>query len=90
MENENTTIDIRNANFEKLDIKKYIEELYKEIKEVEQDLDDLSKELEKLRQNSHYDISYTEIPPVCRHCMNHPSNGGSGICHCILGSEIKY
>ena len=27
------------------------------------------------------------IPKNCRHCSNHPSNGGSGICHCILGSE---
>lgn len=23
----------------------------------------------------------------CQHCSNHPSNGGSGICHCILGSR---
>ena len=21
----------------------------------------------------------------CRHCSNNPINGGSGICHCILG-----
>lgn len=26
-----------------------------------------------------------DIPPSCRGCSNHPSNGGSGICHCILG-----
>ena len=26
------------------------------------------------------------IPPACINCSNHPSNGGSGICHCILGS----
>ena len=26
------------------------------------------------------------IPPACQYCSNHPSNGGSGICHCILGS----
>jgi hypothetical protein len=26
------------------------------------------------------------IPAPCRGCPNHPSNGGSGICHCILGS----
>lgn len=24
-------------------------------------------------------------PPACRSCSNHPKNGGSGICHCILG-----
>ena len=22
----------------------------------------------------------------CEHCGNNPANGGSGICHCILGS----
>ena len=26
-----------------------------------------------------------DIPPSCRGCSNHPSNGGSGVCHCILG-----
>ena len=25
------------------------------------------------------------IPAPCRSCSNHPSNGGSGVCHCILG-----
>lgn len=26
------------------------------------------------------------IPEACKSCSNHPSNGGSGICHCTLGS----
>lgn len=26
------------------------------------------------------------IPEYCKACPNHPSNGGSGICHCILGT----
>lgn len=26
------------------------------------------------------------VPPACRDCSNHPSNGGSGVCHCTLGS----
>ena len=25
------------------------------------------------------------IPDACRTCSNHPSNGGSGICHCVMG-----
>ena len=25
------------------------------------------------------------VPPSCRHCSNHPINGGSGVCWCILG-----
>lgn len=27
-----------------------------------------------------------ETPDPCKNCSNHPSNGGSGICNCILGS----
>ena len=30
------------------------------------------------------------IPLSCRHCPNHPSNGGSSICHCILGTPVIY
>ena len=26
------------------------------------------------------------IPMACQTCSNHPSNGGSGICHCTLGT----
>lgn len=25
------------------------------------------------------------IPKPCQGCPNHPSNGGSGVCHCTLG-----
>lgn len=31
------------------------------------------------------DPSSSGIPESCRTCSNHPSNGGSGICHCIMG-----
>ena len=31
--------------------------------------------------------SWLNIPPGCRHCSNHPSNGGSGICHCTIGIQ---
>jgi len=38
--------------------------------------------------------STAEIPSCCRNCSNHPSNGGSGICHCTLPyateNPIKY
>ena len=30
------------------------------------------------------------IPASCKKCSNHPSNGGSGICHCILGNNIRW
>lgn len=28
---------------------------------------------------------YKSIPVPCRNCLNHPLNGGTGVCHCILG-----
>ena len=28
----------------------------------------------------------TYIPEACRSCVNHPSNGGTSICHCTIGS----
>lgn len=32
-----------------------------------------------------------DIPETCRHCSNHPSNGGSGVCLCTLGGpKITY
>ena len=30
--------------------------------------------------------SSSGIPEACRNCSNHPSNGGSGICLCTLGT----
>ena len=31
------------------------------------------------------------IPPACRNCGCHPVNGGSGICHCTLGTmQVTY
>ena len=35
------------------------------------------------------DNTPTFIPENCKKCFNHPSNGGSGMCHCILGTQIK-
>ena len=30
------------------------------------------------------------VPKACKFCSNHPSNGGSGICNCTLGSQTFY
>lgn len=30
--------------------------------------------------------NFNYVPESCRGCSNHPSNGGSGVCYCILGS----
>ena len=31
--------------------------------------------------------SVSSVPDPCKKCSNHPSNGGSGICHCTLGTQ---
>ena len=28
-----------------------------------------------------------DIPTTCKYCLNHPNNGGSGICNCTLGQR---
>ena len=35
-------------------------------------------------------LSSGYIPEACKLCSNHPSNGGTGICHCVMGiPQIK-
>ena len=34
-----------------------------------------------------FEGTLVDIPPSCVNCPNHPSNGGSGLCHCILGQS---
>lgn len=29
---------------------------------------------------------YPMYPSGCANCPNHPMNGGSGVCHCVIGS----
>lgn len=33
-----------------------------------------------------YEYTYTQVGGSCENCSNNPKNGGSGICHCTLGS----
>ena len=35
-------------------------------------------------------LTFSNIPPACRNCPNHPSNGGSGNCNCTLGQQTFY
>ena len=36
---------------------------------------------------SHYTYTYSNSE-YCTRCLNHPRNGGSGICSCILATPI--
>lgn len=60
----------------------------------------LQKEYERGRNSSIIRNGYSQIyevnnknkwkdfiPESCKNCPQHPSNGGSGICHCILGTQ---
>ena len=39
--------------------------------------------------NTVYTNNY--LPSACDNCSNNPKNGGSGICHCILGGmKVTY
>lgn len=31
-------------------------------------------------------LIFDNIPTACRGCPNHPSNGGTGNCNCVLGT----
>lgn len=33
---------------------------------------------------------FVEKSSACDKCSNNPKNGGSGICHCILGQKVFY
>ena len=62
-----------------------------EIKKLNEEIEKLKIEIQRLHAVSAIDIDpKANIPVACRNCSNHPSNGGSGICHCILGSQVTY
>lgn len=42
--------------------------------------------------NTNFDYQNIQsiIPEPCKSCPNHPSNGGNGICDCVLGDNVTY
>ena len=57
-----------------------IKDLYTELQHINNKLDYI------INQNKFTVNTVSSIPDPCRSCPNHPSNGGSGICHCTLGT----
>lgn len=45
------------------------------------------KSFETLNGNL-FGIDLNKVPESCHGCPQHPSNGGSGICFCILGQPL--
>lgn len=52
-------------------------------KSDEQLYEEIRKNLYEYLNTDHTDVY---MPEECIHCSNHPSNGGSGLCNCILGA----
>ena len=62
------------------------ENLNVEIEKLNAEIEKLKSELQRLKGISSLGVDPCyDIPVNCRNCSQHPSNGGSGICHCILG-----
>ena len=62
------------------------EEFVQKMKEAEKSLENL-KNIEKFDECG--DLKFVFEPfenSPCKNCSNNPKNGGSGICHCILGN----
>lgn len=72
---------------------KDVDELNKKIDQLIEEVKDLKKQLAEKQDKfpmmvtSPAIVDYSTVPPACRNCPNHPINGGSGICHCILGLQ---
>jgi len=71
-----------------------VADLRKEVRDYEREISRLKTEL-LVSKNTGTSVDgidgtsiayYKNIPLACRNCSNHPSNGGSGICHCTLGT----
>ena len=57
-----------------------------EIKKLNEEVEKLKQEMTRLRSIANLtNDPCCNIPVNCKNCSQHPSNGGSGICHCILG-----
>ena len=66
-------------------LNKSLEEISESIHKTSEDIERINKEIDRLTLNNNQ-----LVPRPCRSCPNHPTNGGSGMCHCILGSQTIY
>lgn len=71
---------------------KQIDRLHKEIYDLYEELNKIDKRIDYLEVYADFktiqyngDTANYFMPDACKNCSNHPNNGGSGICHCILG-----
>lgn len=50
--------------------------------------DELFEIVRKAYANANHDYLVEQVREACVYCPNNPNNGGSGICHCILGQPV--
>ena len=62
-------------------------ELYRLVESTCQTAMDIDRKPENLNMVNPSPLitDFSLVPESCLGCSNHPSNGGSGICNCILG-----
>lgn len=52
---------------------------------------DMTKdELDYLERKYNFFDSLEIVDAPCCNCPNHSSNGGSGVCYCILGGNVSF
>ena len=61
---------------------KYIRKAGKIMEDKKDEKEQLDIRIEKITYVLHDKNNY--VPDPCKTCANHPDNGGSGICNCIL------
>jgi len=85
----NKELEIARAVQEYSSVLKERDELRLRVAELEQQLTNARWQLVQMTQNVNtVNATNDTIPPACRSCSNHPSNGGSGICNCTLGQPV--
>jgi len=68
-----------------------VKELINKLTELPEDM-----ELDNISDINIPKVTYSDpiknffMPDACKNCSNHPSNGGTGICNCILGTQTFY
>ena len=68
-----------------------VKELINKLTEFPEDM-----ELDSIGEIDIPKITYSDpiksfyVPDACKSCLNHPSNGGTGMCHCVLGTQTVY
>ena len=52
--------------------------------------EELYEIVKKAYQDANRQYLIDQVKDACRYCPNNPQNGGSGVCHCVLGQAVIY